>query len=134
MKTHVLKILPEYFAPVVNGTKTAEVRCNDRDYRVGDILILREMVPPDNRFTGAVVTVTVEHVANLNLIMPGYVLLSFTRGLSKGRACAQLSPLRAGDVRDLTDNPVFLKSLINCNPPNSIVHCMARRLLGEVNQ
>lgn len=39
---HELKILPEYFAPVKSGTKPFEVRWNDRGFRVGDILRLRE--------------------------------------------------------------------------------------------
>ncbi len=42
MKTHELKILPEYFEAVSDGTKTFELRNNDRDFKVGDILILKE--------------------------------------------------------------------------------------------
>ncbi|WP_422698913.1 DUF3850 domain-containing protein [Enterococcus durans] len=40
--THELKILPEYFEAVVSGRKQFEIRKNDRDYKVGDQLILRE--------------------------------------------------------------------------------------------
>ena len=36
-----LKILPEYFEAVKSGKKTFELRKNDRDFCVGDILILR---------------------------------------------------------------------------------------------
>lgn len=42
MITHELKILPEYYQPVVDGIKTFEIRKNDRNYQVGDMLILRE--------------------------------------------------------------------------------------------
>ena len=42
MKTHELKILPEYFEAVISGRKQFEIRKNDRDYKVGDQLILRE--------------------------------------------------------------------------------------------
>ena len=43
--THELKILPKYFEPVVYDKKTFEIRKNDRDYHVGDKLILREWDP-----------------------------------------------------------------------------------------
>lgn len=42
MKLHELKTLPEYFIEVASGKKTFEVRKNDRDYKVDDILYLRE--------------------------------------------------------------------------------------------
>lgn len=40
--THELKILPEYFEAVTGGRKRFEIRKNDRDYKVGDRLYLRE--------------------------------------------------------------------------------------------
>ena len=42
MTTHMLKIWPQYFAAVMDGTKTFEVRKDDRGYTVGDMLVLRE--------------------------------------------------------------------------------------------
>lgn len=41
-KHHELKILPEYFQEVLEGIKTFEYRLNDRDYKQGDYVILRE--------------------------------------------------------------------------------------------
>ncbi|EAE2532704.1 TPA_asm: RNA-binding protein [Listeria monocytogenes] len=41
-KTHKLKILPKHFIDIMEGRKTFEIRKNDRDYEVGDMLILRE--------------------------------------------------------------------------------------------
>lgn len=35
---HILKIEREYLINIVSGTKTAEIRYNDRDYQVGDVL------------------------------------------------------------------------------------------------
>jgi hypothetical protein len=43
--THQLKSWPGAFEAVLSGTKTHEVRHADRDYSVGDSLILREFVP-----------------------------------------------------------------------------------------
>lgn len=37
-----IKILTEYFEEVVAGRKRAELRFNDRDYKVGDIYDLKE--------------------------------------------------------------------------------------------
>lgn len=42
MRTHHLKILPEYFAAVQDRVKTAEVRYNDRGFMTGDWLVLEE--------------------------------------------------------------------------------------------
>lgn len=44
MKTHLLKIDPELFGLVEDGLKTAEIRWNDRDFQVGDLL---EIYPYD---------------------------------------------------------------------------------------
>jgi hypothetical protein len=41
-KTHVLKITPQYFDDVFKGLKDFEVRKNDRDFRVGDRIELKE--------------------------------------------------------------------------------------------
>ena len=45
MKTHHLKCWPEFFEPICEGTKNFEIRRNDRDYEVGDLLILEEWAP-----------------------------------------------------------------------------------------
>jgi|TARA_Y100000310_G_scaffold298310_1_gene332146 hypothetical protein len=42
MKTHELKTEPKYFGRLVSGDKTFEIRKNDRDFQVGDELILKE--------------------------------------------------------------------------------------------
>jgi hypothetical protein len=41
-RVHELKLLTEYFLNVSSGEKNFEIRFNDRDYRVGDVLILKE--------------------------------------------------------------------------------------------
>lgn len=40
-----LKTWPEYFEPLLSDDKTFEARVDDRDFAVGDLLILREWDP-----------------------------------------------------------------------------------------
>lgn len=47
MRTHILKTWPSFYQAVIDGTKTFEVRENDRDFAVGDKLELREWEPPN---------------------------------------------------------------------------------------
>lgn len=39
---HVLKCLPQFFEAVFSGEKTFEIRLNDRDFQVGDLVELIE--------------------------------------------------------------------------------------------
>jgi hypothetical protein len=39
---HELKIAPQYYNEVMNGSKTFEIRKNDRDFQQGDVFKLRE--------------------------------------------------------------------------------------------
>ena len=59
---HLLKILPEYFDEVVKGSKTFEVRKNDRGFNVGDILILAEYSISIQSFTGRVCEKKVSYI------------------------------------------------------------------------
>jgi len=48
MRKHDLKVWPAYFAALTDGSKSFEVRRNDRDFAVGDLLRLHEYDPaPD---------------------------------------------------------------------------------------
>ncbi|WP_141671993.1 DUF3850 domain-containing protein, partial [Gilliamella apicola] len=49
MTTHELKIKSEYFMDVTQCQKRAEIRYNDRNYKVGDILVLNEIDENGNR-------------------------------------------------------------------------------------
>ena len=73
--THELKIKPEYFLEVMNGNKTFELRKNDRDYMVGDTIILKEF---DEDYTGAQVERKISYLL-MNCeqygLMDGFVIL-----------------------------------------------------------
>ena len=50
-KEHEIKVLPDYFKEVIAGNKNFELRLNDRDYKVGDTVILLEW-SPSTGYTG----------------------------------------------------------------------------------
>ena len=83
MMMHELKILPEYFEAVLAGTKTVELRKEDREqgFVVGDTLRLREY-REQGGYTGREVWVMVTHVLrddHHRWLQPGVVALSITR-------------------------------------------------------
>lgn len=49
---HELKTWNEYFEEVFMGHKTFEVRKNDRNFKNGDTLILKEWNPKTKQYTG----------------------------------------------------------------------------------
>lgn len=78
-RVHDIKIQPPYFDDVCCGNKTFEVRKNDRDYRVGDILNLQEY---DNNFlygwhyTGREYKVRISYIMdNTDFCKDGYVII-----------------------------------------------------------
>ena len=61
-RTHELKTWPEHFQAAVSGEKRFEVRVNDRDFRVGDMLRLREWDPVNGAYTNREVKQRVTHI------------------------------------------------------------------------
>ena len=81
MKTHELKILPEYFDAVISGRKRFEIRKNDRDYKVGDQLILKEWSQDD--YTGDSYKAKITYITDY-MQRDGYVVLGIL-GLEKAK-------------------------------------------------
>jgi len=81
MKTHNLRIAPEYFRSVEDGSKTFEIRINDRGFQVGDTLILQEWDTEKcdgyqgEGYTGREITRTVTHMTDFQQVK-GYVVLA----------------------------------------------------------
>lgn len=94
--THDIKIYPEFFSAVCNGVKRAELRKNDRDYRVGDTLHLMETPRGSCHRTGEFINVKITHIADVGEWMPGYVLLSVE--LQEPRKAAMGSAMLQGKV------------------------------------
>lgn len=59
---HVLKTWPEFFDPIWEGEKKFEVRKNDRDFNVGDILELKEWNPDTKKYGVRTLTVEVTYI------------------------------------------------------------------------
>lgn len=76
--SHELKCWPQYFQRVMAGTKRFEVRKNDRDFQVGDVLILREWDPKTATQTGNGYDARVTYIFHGGQfgIDPGYVVMS----------------------------------------------------------
>jgi hypothetical protein len=76
--THELKCWPEYFKAIVCGIKRFELRKNDRDFRVGDTLHLREWDPAFDTYTGNECKVDVLYMLRSDILMEGYAVLSIS--------------------------------------------------------
>jgi len=55
-KIHDLKIWPKYYNQILIGTKTFEVRKDDRNFKEGDELLLNEWNPETQDYTGRAIT------------------------------------------------------------------------------
>jgi hypothetical protein len=97
---HDLKIWPEFFEPVVDGRKTFELRRDDRGYRVGEVLRLREfhIEGGKGKYTGREVERVITYVSQQGapFLQPGYVALGL------GEPPVAVSAL-AGPGADLID-------------------------------
>lgn len=72
---HELKIAPNYFEKVVSKEKSFEVRYNDRNFKVGDILKLMEYI--DGSYTSQSIYVKVTYILReFEGLQPNFVVLS----------------------------------------------------------
>lgn len=87
MIEHELKCWPEYFRALESGAKTFELRKDDRAFRVGDVLHLREWTPlgkaRDGEFVG-------EYTGRIVVRRVTYILSGM--GLQNGFVCMGLNP------------------------------------------
>lgn len=81
--THVLKVWPDPYWATHSGEKTAEFRKDDRDYQVGDTLILQPWSPkefqpgqPQGYLNWPALHAKVSHATRGPHVPPGYVMLS----------------------------------------------------------
>ena len=91
MTRHTLKTWPEYFGPVWDRTKTFEVRKNDRNYQVGDELLLREYDLLSDEYSGRHIACEVTYLLDgtypSEMVLNGHVIMAI-----RVKFCAQTSP------------------------------------------
>lgn len=78
--THRLKAHSRFYQAVIDGLKPFEVRRNDRDFQVGDILLLCEYepeLPEEDGYTGREQKVSVTFILKDSVfgIKPGYCVM-----------------------------------------------------------
>jgi hypothetical protein len=76
---HELKTWPKYFAAIRSGAKKFEIRRNDRDFAIGDTLILQEFDPDLDAYTGQVETRMISFLLTEEGlgVIHGYVAIGF---------------------------------------------------------
>jgi hypothetical protein len=82
MAVHELKSWREYYAPLVVYSKRFEIRRADREFAVGDYLVLREFDPDTNdgegTYTGRAVVARVRYVLEASdEAVPGFLMRGF---------------------------------------------------------
>ena len=79
--THELKTWRRYFQEVKKGVKQFETRKNDRNFKVGDLLLLKEWDNEKGKYTGDETCVQIEYILHGGSfgIEKGYVAMSITQ-------------------------------------------------------
>lgn len=73
---HDLKLVQPFFNDVLTGKKKFEIRKNDRDFKIGDELILKEYIPETESYTGEVLQMVITYILDdKNYCKAGYVIL-----------------------------------------------------------
>lgn len=80
--THYLKTWKSFYKSVADGSKRFEIRINDRDYNLGDTLVLQEYDTQLCDLTG-----------KSRIFKVAYILYGPAFGLSEGFCCMSLEPI-----------------------------------------
>ena len=110
-----LKTLPQYFEEIIKGNKRAELRFNDRDFKVGDIYELEEY--DGKTYTGRSVTVRITH------ILEGF------EGLANG--WCMFSFVTLGEAKESCLNKIEETAKETNKPPKDAKYGELLRLIAE---
>ncbi len=101
---HSIKTWPRYYDEVEKGNKPFELRKNDRDYKTGDALLLREYVPPILRDDGVAIVKRGYYTGRRMLKKITYVLHGGKFGLKKGYVILGFKNMKEDDDK-IIDKP-----------------------------
>lgn len=103
MAVHELKIWCEFFEAVIKGFKTFEIRKNDRNFKVGDILLLMEYDHKNDKYTGRVKDYEVTYIMSMNtpFLTLGDMVVMSIRAVEKEDSELEQLPLHVVSVSDV---------------------------------
>lgn len=129
MNTHELKCHPHFFAAIAAGKKTFEIRRNDRDYRIGDMLNLREYDPTfghtGRRLSGLEV-VYMMMAEDFPAILPGFVIMGL-----RGVPSMEDDREPAKQIGELVANLPLTQQLERCNEYRKVAGLVLPRTCAE---
>lgn len=83
MDIHFLKIVSEHYEAVDKGIKKAELRKNDRGFKVGDYMVLQEIYAKHpHLYTGRQLLCRITHILTdrqFGGLQEGYCIISFDK-------------------------------------------------------
>lgn len=101
---HELKTWSEYYGHVESGSKTFEIRLDDRDFQEGDFLMLQEWDPKTREYTGRWLfrTVTYRTPPGCSFVLDRHVVLGMRPPHLRETLMAvqQIEAQRAAAARD----------------------------------
>ena len=132
MKIHELKTWTSFFDAVLDGTKTFEVRRNDRGFKVGDRLDLMEFSPESNSYTGRHCHRFISYILDANpfLDMKDMVILGIKTEL---QPMPSTLPLKTAEdlINSIIVNEANFKHIAETGSINGTLLSELRRILRE---
>lgn len=101
---HRVKSWTMFFMGIIDGTRTSDIRLDDRRYCVGDILMLHEFDPVKQEYTGRVQDATITYIQknksnpcaiSHDAIKDGYAVLSI-------KTVGNVLHLKASEIQNVT--------------------------------
>ncbi len=83
-RNHHLKCWPHFYRQICSGIKRFEIRKDDRDFRVGDLLALEEYEPETAKYTGCGMSAVIHYIlrgeeAEKFGVQRGYCVMSIAK-------------------------------------------------------